>query len=92
MGSSQSSVRRSWSEICSQGEFRGRWVALGSVRYDELTAKPTEGTVVDADDDLGELCNRIQRSNRRSCAILFAEEQENERPATRPTRGRSSIF
>lgn len=65
-----------WSEICSQGEYRGRWVALDGVRYDEATAKPTEGTVVDADDDLAELCSRLRKANRRCCAVLFCERHE----------------
>ncbi len=74
----------SWSEICLQGEYRGRWVALDGVRYDEATARPAEGTVVDADDDLAELCGRVRRANLRCCAILFCE---NERAAA---AGRSS--
>lgn len=65
-----------WSEICSQGEYRGRWVALDGVRYDEATARPTEGTVVDADDDLAALCNRLRKTDRRCCAVLFCEEHE----------------
>ena len=91
MGSKDSS-RMTWSEICSQGEFRGRWVALDGVRYDEATARPTEGTVVDSDDDLAELCNRIRKDNRRCCAILFCEGQEAP-PTThfRPQRVRHAV-
>ena len=81
---SMGSVRMTWSEICSNGEFRGRWVAVDGVRYDETTARPTEGTVVDADDDLAELCNRIRNANRRCCAILFCEEHDH---AASPIRG-----
>jgi hypothetical protein len=67
----------SWSEICSSSAFRGRWVALDGVRYDESTARPTEGTVVDADDDLAELCNRLRSANRRCCAVLHCDAPES---------------
>lgn len=80
---SQSSGRMTWSEICSRAEFRGRWIALDGVRYDEATARPAEGTVVDSDDDLAELCSRIRRDNRRCCAILFCDDNE---PAPAPFR------
>jgi hypothetical protein len=72
-----------WSQICSNGEFRGRWVALDGVRYDEATSRPVEGTVIDADDDLAELCNRIRKANLQHCAILFCEVPE---PAAVPVR------
>lgn len=86
---SKAGCRMTWSEICSRGEYRGRWVALDGVRYDEATARPTEGTVVDADDDLAELCNRIRNANRRCCAILFCEEQEPA-PPVRHSRHRAA--
>jgi hypothetical protein len=63
-----------WDEICASREFRGRWVALDGVRYDEVTARPTEGSVVDSDDDLAELCGRVRSSDRHGCAILYCEE------------------
>lgn len=62
-----------WSELCESEEFRGRWVALDQCRYDEATAKPIEGTVVDVDDDVVELCNRVRDAEYRDCAILFIE-------------------
>ena len=62
-----------WSEVCASEEFRGRWVALDRCRYDETTAKPIEGTVVDFDDDVVELCNRVRDAEYRDCAILFIE-------------------
>ena len=62
-----------WSELCASDEFRGRWVALDQCRYDEATAKPIEGTVVDVDDDVVELCNRVRDAEYRDCAILFIE-------------------
>lgn len=63
----------SWNEICSNNRYRGRWVALDGCRYDDAHTQPTEATVVDADDDLAELCNRMKKTNQRSCAILFCE-------------------
>lgn len=78
--------RMKWEQICSQDEFRGRWVALDSCRYDESTGKATEGAVVDADDDLAELCTRIRESEWKNCAILFCAESELEtrRPSQFP--------
>ena len=65
-----------WSELCASEEYRGRWVALDQPRYDEQTAKPIEGTVVDVDDDVVELCNRVRDAEYRDCAILFIEEAQ----------------
>lgn len=62
-----------WEEICECQKYRGRWVALHACRYDEHTGKATEGAVVDADEDLVELCSRMRMSDRKNCAILFAE-------------------
>ena len=67
------SARQSWTEICADRSFRGRWVALDDCRYDECSHEPAEGTVIDADDDLSALCNRMKQAHRRSCAILFCE-------------------
>ena len=88
---SQSSVRMTWSEICLNGEYRGRWVALDGVRYDEATAKPVEGAVVDADNDLAELCNRIRHSNRRCCAILFCDAHESAATHALRQRPRAAV-
>lgn len=63
----------SWHDICAQKQYRGRWVALDGCRYETGTQQPSEGTVVDVDDDLAELCNRMRRANHRCCAILFCE-------------------
>jgi hypothetical protein len=62
-----------WEEICECQKYRGRWVALRACRYDEHTGKATEGAVVDVDEDLVELCSRMRMSDRKNCAILFAE-------------------
>jgi len=49
-------------------------VALDNCRYDEKTAQPVEGSVVDADEDLAELCNRIRSVDGRHCAIVFCDQ------------------
>lgn len=63
-----------WSELSD--EYRGLWVALDRCRYDEATAKPVEGTVVDADENLVELCNRIRDAGSHNCAILFVDHAQ----------------
>ena len=55
-------------------ELRGRWVALDNCRYDTKTGQPVEGTIVDSDEDLVELCTRIKQGDNKHCAILFCEE------------------
>lgn len=72
MGTGVSS-RMSWNEICAHQQFRGRWVALDRCRYDDSTKEPAEGTVIDADDDLAELCSRVKKANHHFCTILFCE-------------------
>lgn len=64
-------ARMSWTEICASTLFRDRWLALDDCRYDGAEGHPSEATVIDADDDLTELCSRMKRASRRSCAILF---------------------
>jgi hypothetical protein len=66
--------RMTWNEICCNDDFRGRWVALDDCSYDASTGHATEGAVVDADDDLVELCQRIRDSEWRNCAIVFCDE------------------
>lgn len=63
-----------WSEVCCSDRFRGRWVALDNVRYAAGSSAPVEADVVDADEDLAELCSRMRAADRTSCAILFCEE------------------
>jgi len=70
--------RLSWEDICRRDEYKGRWVALDGCRYDEESGRATDGCVVDVDDDLVELCNRIRESEHRNCAILFCGEEEQE--------------
>lgn len=67
-----------WSEIRQNAAYRGRWVAVDQCVYDAKTAKPLEGSVVDVDDDLVELCSRIRSGANKHCAILFCDEEEIE--------------
>ena len=76
MGSS----RFTWSQIRQADEFRGRWVALDNCKYDARTAQPVEGSVVDSDEDLVELCSRIRQGQSRHCAILFCDDSEEAPP------------
>ena len=73
--------RLTWDEICSSDELRGRWVALDGCSYDESTGKATEGEVVDADDDLVELCARLRDSESKNCAILFVGQEPQQQSA-----------
>ena len=63
--------RMTWPQIRQSSDYKGRWVALDHCRYDSRTAQPVEGVVVDVDEDLVELCSRIQESDNKHCAILF---------------------
>ena len=87
MGAASKGSRFTWPEIRQSHEFRGRWVALDHCRYDSKTAQPVEGVVVDDDEDLVELCGRIQEGESKHCAILFCEETPRVEPVTttRPT-------
>lgn len=70
--------RLTWDEICSCDDYRGRWVALDGCQYDESTGKATEGDLVDADEDLVELCARLRDSNSKNCAILFVGQEARQ--------------
>ena len=85
--------RLTWAEIRQSDEFKGRWVALDNCTYDPRTAQPLEGSLVDADEDLVELCKRMQRDENRHCAILFCDEAEAEPPSVpTPTPVRTSLL
>src|SRR5258706_10380244 len=60
--------RMTWPQIRQRNEYKGRWVALDHCRYDSRTAQPVEGVVVDVDEDLVELCGRIQDGDNKHCA------------------------
>jgi hypothetical protein len=75
----------SWAQICKTEEFRGRWVALDNVRYCPLTSKPVEADVVDVDDDLAALCQRMRDSDRHACSVHLCSP-----PPAAPSYPRSS--
>lgn len=85
MGSTRSVTvsRMAWPDICRADQFRGRWVALDNVRYLAGSTKPAEADVVDADEDLADLCARMRESDRTSCAILFCSEDACAMPTVR---------
>ena len=64
-----------WSDLCRDRHYRGAWVALTAVRYDE--GAPVEGVVVDSDTDLAALCTRIQTNGHTSCAILYCDDKSS---------------
>jgi hypothetical protein len=64
-----------WPEIRTSDEYRGLWVALDNCTYDAKTAQPLEGSVVDSDEDLVELCTRIKSGDKHHCAILFCDDE-----------------
>lgn len=72
--------RMTWPQIRRSDEYRGRWVALDHCTYDAKTAQPVEGSVVDSDTDLVELCTRIQQSENKHCAILFCDDAPEMEP------------
>src|SRR5271155_1695769 len=82
-------TRMTWPQLQRSDEFRGRWVALDDCRYDAKTAQPVEGSVVDADEDLVELCSRIQEGDNRHCAILFCDPRASD---LRPPSARAPSF
>jgi hypothetical protein len=82
--------RLTWPQICESDEYRGHWVALDECKYDPRTAQPTEGTVIDADEDLVALCSRMQDSDSKHCAILFCEDRTPVDDLT-PTSSRQSF-
>ncbi len=62
--------RANWTDLCSADDFSGRWVALDNVRYAPGTNEPLEADVVDVDDDLVELCNRMRAADQTSCCVI----------------------
>ena len=69
----ESMQRMTWEQIIESEELRGRWIAMDDCSFDESTGKATEGLVVDSDDDLAELCARIQESEHTNCSIVLAD-------------------
>lgn len=77
----------SWPEAARSGQYRGQWVALDNCRYDRSSNQPVEGDVVDSDEDLAELCARLQQSSRSKCTILFCDEDIVIQPTQRVGMG-----
>ena len=59
----------SWDEICRHPEYEGRWVALSEPEYGN-DGETKAGAVVDADENLSALCQRVRSSELRDCAIV----------------------
>ena len=81
-----------WPAILRSAQFKGLWVALDNCRYDKATLQPIEGDVVDADEELAELCARMREKGLSSCAILFCDDDvlvESHRPSQAPAERRS---
>ncbi len=69
-------VRMTWPELCRSARFARQWVALDNCRYDPVTHQPIEGDVVEAHEDLAELCQHMREAGHSSCAILFCEPEQ----------------
>ena len=76
--------RMTWDEICTHEALRGRWVAMSDCSFDDATGRTTAGLVVDADDDLAELCSRIRDSEWKNCSIVLVDD--SGKPAPRAGR------
>ncbi len=63
----------SWTDICEAPQYQGCWLALDACRYDEATGKASAGLVVDADENLNELCLRVREADLSHCAIVFCD-------------------
>jgi hypothetical protein len=77
--------RMSWPQIRDDAKYRGRWVALDNCTYDSRTAQPVEGSVVDSDEDLVQLCTRMRSRDQQHCAILYCDEDAPSSKRTPPS-------
>ena len=75
--------RMTWDEICTHEALRGRWVAMSDCSFDDATGRTTAGLVVDADDDLAELCSRIRDSEWKNCSIVLVDDSGKPAPRQR---------
>jgi len=75
-----------WPEMCSPQQFAGHWVALDNVRYDPTTSLPVEADLIDADEDLADLCARMREADRHACAILFCDDEHFVQTPRRPSQ------
>ena len=67
-------IRTATPALAKCEQFTGMWVALDGCRYDPTTRQPVEGDVVDADEDLAELCARMRETGRSSCTIILCDD------------------
>ena len=72
-----------WAAICESAQFQGRWVALDGCLFDRAH-KPIEARVVDADQNLSTLFERLRASDRAHCDILFCDEPAGPRSRRAP--------
>lgn len=77
-----------WDEIRADRRYRNCWVALDHCEYAESGMEPQRADVVDADIDLGELCNRLTETDRSRCAIVFCNEPVDSPAVQLPERRR----
>lgn len=66
--------RMTWTDICHSKAFRGRWVALEDWEVDTKTGLAKEASVVDADDSLVDLCERLRAKARTHCQIVYCRD------------------
>lgn len=88
-------ARTNWPELLRGGQLKGLWVALDNCRYDQTTLQPIEGDVVDADEELTELCTRMREAGRTACAILRCDDDvivESPPPASGRPSERRNLF
>jgi hypothetical protein len=71
----------SWSQVRKSEDFIGRWVALDHCRFDRYEGQPTDGMVVDSDENLDELCRRLREAERGHCTIVYCEEEYDTPPS-----------
>jgi hypothetical protein len=67
--------RQTWPEARISGRFAGKWVALDECRYEGRSREPVDGIVVDSDEDLVELCSRMDESDSRHCVLCFCRDE-----------------
>jgi hypothetical protein len=75
-GAASPQGRLSLQQAKQAGMLRGRWVALDECRYDKRTSQVIEGSIVDSDEDLVELCTRMRQAEMQHCAIVFCSEDD----------------
>ncbi len=70
----------SWNTEVQSSKFYGCWVAVENCRYDLDTGQPTEADVVDWDENLADLCDRLSDAGLTKCTVLFCDTSLLIRP------------